>query len=400
MTLQLMIWNARGIGQRATQDVLKSQIHEHRVSIVVILEPMVTSNFDFHRRNLGFNRGVWNSANTIWVFVQFGFHLDVLFDFVQLLHIRLTAAVLPEPVFLSFVYAKFSRQERVQLWDELREIVVSVEGCPWMVGGDFNIFFHLDERTGSDVDRTSEMVDFAEAVADCELVDAGCVGSPFTWHRRELFELDRPLSDFRICEFVTIPFWIRLDWLGVKAVSDAVVRAKAAYLADPSSVLLLELNRSRAEYILRTRMEEDFWRQKSAVRWVVVGERNTRFFQSLVKQKRVRTRIHSIHADGRTISDENELRHSAASFFQHHLSNDMIFDADIYRDHFSVLPPSVLQPTAEIFNELEQIMARFFWGLRDGQRRLPSFASHQWQRLIEFGLVAQSHIFWFVGSGD
>ncbi|KAL8462964.1 hypothetical protein ACS0TY_033828 [Phlomoides rotata] len=369
MTLQLMIWNARGIGQRATQDVLKSQIHEHRVSIVVILEPMVTSNFDFHRRNLGFNRGVWNSANTIWVFVQFGFHLDVLFDFVQLLHIRLTAAVLPEPVFLSFVYAKFSRQERVQLWDELREIVVSVEGCPWMVGGDFNIFLHLDERTGSDVDRTSEMVDFAEAVADCELVDAGCVGSPFTWHRRELFELDRPLSDFRICEFVTIPFWIRLDWLGVKAISDAVVRAKAAYLADPSSVLLLELNRSRAEYILRTRMEEDFWRQKSVVRWVVVGERNTRFFQSLVKQKRVRTRIHSIHADGRTISDENELRPSAASFFQHHLSNDMIFDADICRDHFSVLPPSVLQPTAEIFNELEQIMARFFWGLRDGQRK-------------------------------
>ncbi|KAL8508726.1 hypothetical protein ACS0TY_019112 [Phlomoides rotata] len=123
--------------------------------------------------------------------------------------------------------------------------------------------------------------------------------------------------------------------------SDAVVRAEAAYLADPSSVLLVELNRSRAEYILRTRMEEDFWRQKSAVRWVVERERNTKFFQSLVKQKCVRTRIHSIHADGRIISDENELRALAASFSQHHLSNDMIFDSDICRDHFSVLPPSV-----------------------------------------------------------
>ncbi|KAL8508723.1 hypothetical protein ACS0TY_019109 [Phlomoides rotata] len=309
----------------------------------------------------------------------------------------------------------------------------------------------------------------------------------------------------------------------VKDASDAVVRAEAAYLVDPSSVLLVELNRSRAEYILRTRMEEDFWRQKSAVRWVVERERNTRFFQ-----------IHSIHADGRIISDENELQALAASFFQHHLSNDMIFDSDICRDHFFVLPPStewaplvqqltgfqlgslpfvylgiplykgarrkalfvslcdrmrsmvqgwshrhlshggrlalirstlatlplyylqVLQPTAEIFHELEQIMARFFWGSRDGQRkrhwfvwhdmcvpvdeggigirrlwdmfvaysmkmywrfrlqsslwarflrqkycsvafpgqrRLLSFASHQWQRLIEFGLVAQSHIF-------
>ncbi|KAL8508728.1 hypothetical protein ACS0TY_019114 [Phlomoides rotata] len=299
----------------------------------------------------------------------------------------------------------------------------------------------------------------------------------------------------------------------VKDASDAMVRAEAAYLADPSSVLLVELNRSRAEYILRTRMEEDFWRQKSAVRWVLERERNIRFFQSLVKQKCVRTRIHSIHADGRIISDENELRALAASFFQHHLSNDMIFEADICRDHFSVLPPSVdvsewaplvqqltgfqlgsfpfvylgiplykgarrkalfvslcdrmrsmvqgwshrhlshggrlalirstlatlplyylqvLQPTAEIFHELEQIMARFFWGhgmvresviglcgmicvfrwMREvlgfgdcgicllrtycsvafpGQRRLPSFASHQWQRLIEFGLCCM----WF-----
>ncbi|KAL8474281.1 hypothetical protein ACS0TY_030928 [Phlomoides rotata] len=93
---------------------------------------------------------------------------------------------------MSFVYAKCNRQERVKLWDELRDIVVSIEGCPWMVGGDFNIFLHLDERAASDVDRLGEMVDFIEAVADCELVDAGCVGSPFTWHKRELFErLDR-----------------------------------------------------------------------------------------------------------------------------------------------------------------------------------------------------------------
>ncbi|KAL8527086.1 hypothetical protein ACS0TY_016084 [Phlomoides rotata] len=117
-----------------------------------------------------------------------------------------------------------------------------------------------------------------------------------------------------------------VDSAGVKAASDAVVHAEAAYLADPSSVHLMDLNQRRVEYILRTCMEEDFWRQKSTVRWVMEGERNTRFFQSLVKQKRVRTRIHSIHADGRTISDENELRSSASSFFQHHLSNDMIFD--------------------------------------------------------------------------
>ncbi|KAL8508725.1 hypothetical protein ACS0TY_019111 [Phlomoides rotata] len=36
----------------------------------------------------------------------------------------------------------------------------------------------------------------------------------------------------------------------------------------------------------------------------------------------------------------------------------------------------VLQPTAEIFHELEQIMARFFWGSQDGQRKRHWFVWH------------------------
>ncbi|KAL8483813.1 hypothetical protein ACS0TY_026482 [Phlomoides rotata] len=83
---------------------------------------MLTSSFDFYRRNLGFSRVI----------------------------------VLPEPVYMSFVNAKCSRQERIQLWHELRDIVASIE------------------------DRSGEMAGFTEAVVDCELVDTGCVGSPFT----------------------------------------------------------------------------------------------------------------------------------------------------------------------------------------------------------------------------
>ncbi|KAL8478087.1 hypothetical protein ACS0TY_030109 [Phlomoides rotata] len=126
--------NALGIVQRATQAVLKSRICKHRVSIVAILEPMVTSNFNFYRQNFRFACGVWNSANTIWVFVQFGFQLNVLYDSVQLLHIHLTVDVLFEPIYMSFFYDKCSRQERVQLLDKLRETIASVDGYPWMIG--------------------------------------------------------------------------------------------------------------------------------------------------------------------------------------------------------------------------------------------------------------------------
>lgn len=63
-------------------------------------------------------------------------------------------------------------------------------------------------------------------------------------------------------------------------------------------------------------MEEDFWRQKASVRWLSDGDRNTRFYQSWVKQKRVRLRIHGIIDNGIEIVDEDEIKQSAVGFFQ------------------------------------------------------------------------------------
>lgn len=44
-------------------------------------------------------------------------------------------------------------------------------------------------------------------------------------------------------------------------------------------------------------MEEAFWKQKAACRWLIEGERNTKFFHSLVKKKRNRSFIHRIMVD-------------------------------------------------------------------------------------------------------
>ncbi|CAA0808147.1 Unknown protein, partial [Striga hermonthica] len=70
----------------------------------------------------------------------------------------------------------------------------SMDGFPWMVSGDFNIFLYPDERVGGRTDRSWEMWDFVQTVADCELIDAGCESDPFTWVRDDLKKrLDRAL---------------------------------------------------------------------------------------------------------------------------------------------------------------------------------------------------------------
>ncbi|KAL0283283.1 UNVERIFIED_CONTAM: hypothetical protein Sangu_2899900 [Sesamum angustifolium] len=117
---------------------------------------------------------------------------QVLVDHEQLLHIRLESNKWPKPLFVTVVYAKCDTVERRALWDALR--AVSVGASPWIVGGDFNTVLSPDERSGGSAPSGMAMSDFHDAIADCALVDAGYVGSPYTWYSRRLRQrLDRVL---------------------------------------------------------------------------------------------------------------------------------------------------------------------------------------------------------------
>ena len=83
-------------------------------------------------------------------------------------------------------------------------------------------------------------------------------------------------------------------------------------------------------------MEEDFWRQKAAMKWLVEGDKNTRFYQSWVKQKRVRLRIHKIHVNGREVTDDLEIKSSAVDFFKNLLAPDAPALAE--------MDPTLIQP--------------------------------------------------------
>ena len=69
------------------------------------------------------------------------------------------------------------------MWDKLRDLASKLDGLPWLVGGDFNIFVSEEERQGSvgrQGRKAKEMIDFAEAISDCQLLDVGADGSKFT----------------------------------------------------------------------------------------------------------------------------------------------------------------------------------------------------------------------------
>lgn len=184
MNVQLLIWNVRGLGNEGSQRHLNYLVWHHKVSLVGIVEPMAMDP-DITRlnRQVGLQLTTHNSSNKIWFFCARSFSADCLLDAEQALHLKISSASLPNSIFITIVYAKCSRQERLSLWASIREIALNIEGCPWLIGGGFNIFLEESERVGSDRDWTPEMNDFADVISDCQLLDPGFVGPLFTWER-------------------------------------------------------------------------------------------------------------------------------------------------------------------------------------------------------------------------
>lgn len=101
------------------------------------------------------------------------------------------------------------------------------------------------------------------------------------------------------------------------------------------------MHRTTAEYLLCLKIEEDFWTQKAVVKWVAGGERNSKFFQGWVKQRRTKARIHMIEDDNRILTDEADIRASASKFFEGLLTSDggLLDEPDL--DIIDSLPPEV-----------------------------------------------------------
>ncbi|KAL6579792.1 hypothetical protein OROMI_007816 [Orobanche minor] len=141
------------------------------------------------KRLSGFDKVISNVNHHIWIFCDVGTDVSVLFDSDQLLHTKVVSNDLPDP-FLSVVYGKNNKIERRTLWNDL--VSVSPNITPWMVGGDFNIVLYPHEKKGDNPPILSEMEEFRDAILECNLMDGGYVGSPFTWYSNFIWQrLDR-----------------------------------------------------------------------------------------------------------------------------------------------------------------------------------------------------------------
>ncbi|KAK6131947.1 hypothetical protein DH2020_034308 [Rehmannia glutinosa] len=153
--------------------------------------------------------------------------------------------------------------QRQSLWQEIERL--NMTGLPWIVGGDFNTL--------------------------------------------KLIRAKQCLKSWNKSVFGNI-------FDNVKIMEEEVANRESVFDNDPSDSNRMLMKESYARLARAMSVEEDYWRQKAACRWYTKGERNAKYFHSIVKKRRSKNWISSIFVEGESITNNEEIGKSAASFFQ------------------------------------------------------------------------------------
>lgn len=100
-------------------------------------------------------------------------------------------------------------------------------------------------------------------------------------------------------------------------------------------------------------IEENFWKQKVRVEWLDVGEKNTKYFHSLVKQRRIKSVIHKIQVEGRNwLTEEEDIATETVRYFSSLFIKDQSY---VNSNNFESIIPKLV--TSQENEKLENILS-------------------------------------------
>lgn len=81
------------------------------------------------------------------------------------------------------VYGNPESDQQKHTWELLRRLA-TLSSLPWLCFGHFNEVLELNEKLGGRDKKVNLVNDFRKAIRDCDLMDLGSTGYPFTWSNR------------------------------------------------------------------------------------------------------------------------------------------------------------------------------------------------------------------------
>ncbi|XP_059295557.1 uncharacterized protein LOC132048893 [Lycium ferocissimum] len=228
--------------------------------------------------------------------------VQVLPDTAQQISLKLVLLAQNKSLVITLVYAKCNKSERLHLWGDIYQVADSIN-LPWLVGGDFNVVLHEDEKIGGIPIQPQDYEDFAFCVNSCELTETSFKGTILLGGMVEekLKHTKRILS--------TWSKEVYGDIFKQVIIREEIVRIKEEIFEGEALPLnRMVLQQAQAELKKYLHFEEEFWRQKANVTLFAEGDRNTRFFHNLFSQEQEATDFSLLnHVPSLVSEEDNEL---------------------------------------------------------------------------------------------
>ncbi|XP_027077095.1 uncharacterized protein [Coffea arabica] len=360
------------------------------------------------------DHAIFSSTGDIWIFFKASISCRKVGESNQHLSLQIDSALFAVPIIFSFVHAKCTALQRVELWDSL--LADKPTQSAWLLVGDFNVIVSEEEKRGGVPFTPEEGWELLNFMSQAGIFDVGYSGSIFTWcnnrygRARIWKRLDRLLMNQvssnlglgfdvqHLCRdpsdhaplllsahtkldnkpkpFRFLNFWtskpelldvVRCNWIGnfsgpplkvlaaklrnvkmalrmwsrevfgdifeaVKVAEQRALNAEVSYDADPSQPNLVLLHEAQAQLRRSHATENMFWQQKSRIKWLKDGDRNSKYFHSVVVERQSRSLIHRIKSsDGKWLDSTSDIEGEAESYFK------CLFTDESYAQSFETL---------------------------------------------------------------
>ncbi|KAG5599867.1 hypothetical protein H5410_031237 [Solanum commersonii] len=109
----------------------------------------------------------------------------------------------------------------------------------------------------------------------------------------------------------------------IATLEDVIQAHEVTFEESPTLHNKEELHKDQAELCKYLHLEEEYWRQKSGLKWFQEREKNTKFFHSYVTEKRKKLKLNKIqNTQGDWLTEERDIAIEAIRYFQEKFTED------------------------------------------------------------------------------
>ncbi|KAJ6412771.1 hypothetical protein OIU84_005756 [Salix udensis] len=218
------------------------------------------------------------------------------------------------PLFgVSFVYGMNSPIDRRDLWNYLSSQKLVNNSTPWGILGDFNAITSSRDRSGGDQRWYSHMDEYPSCITQTELIQIPRSGENNFRSQSHCPDVSSSSSSAKgkVSNFLNL-------WTQQEGYEEAI---RAAWAVDvygnPIIQRHLDMNpgdqdirgSEREACYLYNKLNSDaesFFKQRSRVQWLKLGDKNTTFFHRSLLHRRARNHIHSFTSEvGEVVREPN-----------------------------------------------------------------------------------------------